>query len=118
MTEEEIRDLKYRDAFQKKRDDAVSTVSGQEWMTISVRYKRPSGNRSELLEYPVGYECYDKRPSDDFAFAAAVAEFGLLASHSEYPEEASVESVKKAIRNLDLDDSYKIEFLELVEEAE
>lgn len=118
LTEDEIRDLKYRDAFQKKRDDAVSTVSGQEWMTISVRYKRPSGNRSELLEYPVGYECYDKRPSDDFTFAAAVAEFGLLASHSEYPEEASVESVKKAIRNLDLDDSYKIEFLELVEEAE
>lgn len=70
------------------------------------------------MEYPIGYECYYRKPSDDFAFAAAVAEFGLLASHSEYPEDASVESVKKTIRNLDLDDSYKIEFLELVEEAE
>ena len=70
------------------------------------------------MEYAVGYDSYEQEPSDDFIFAAAVAEFGLLASHSEYPEDASVKSVKKALRSIDLDDEYKEEFLELVKEAE
>ncbi len=118
LTDGEIRDLKYRDAYQKKRSEVTTSVCGQEWLTISIRYKRPSGNRSELLEYPVGYECYQTMPADDFVFAAAVAEFGLLASHSEYPEDASVERVKKTIKKLDLKDSYKMEFLELVEDVE
>lgn len=118
LTDEEIRDLKYREAYQKKRGNVATSVSGQEWLTINIRYKKPSDSRSELLEYPVGYERYQTEPSHDFAFAAAVAEFGLLASHSEYPEDASVERVKKTVKKLDLKDNYKIEFLELIEEVE
>lgn len=120
MREEEIDDLKYGNAYRRRLREASATPldSGKEWLTISVRYKRPSGSRSELLEYPVGYECYQTNPSDDFAFAAAVAEFGLLASHSEYSEDASVSHVKSALKKLDLRDEYRAEFLELVEEAE
>lgn len=120
MRESEIDDLKYGNAYRRRLNE-TSTLpfdSGKEWLTISVRYKRPSGNVSELLEYPVGYECYQTKPSNDFMFASAVAEFGLLASHSDYPEDASVDHVIKTIRKLDLKDSYKMEFLELVEEAE
>lgn len=120
MRENEIDDLKYGNAYRRRLNEASTMPydSGKEWLTISVRYKRPSGNRSELLEYPVGYECYQTKPSDDFTFAAAVAEFGLLASHSEYPEDASVSHVQSALKKLDLRDEYKAEFLELVEEAE
>lgn len=119
MTEREIKDLKYGSAYRRKLKETSTTPvdCGKEWLTISVRYKRPSGSRSELLEYPVGYECYQAKPSNDFLFAAAVAEFGLLASHSAYPEDASVENVRKTVKKLDLKDDYKIEFLELVEEA-
>lgn len=120
MRENEIDDLKYGNAYRRRLNEASTMPydSGKEWLTISVRYKRPSGNRSELLEYPVGYECYQTKPSDDFTFAAAVAEFGLLASHSEYPEGASVSHVQSALKKLDLRDEYRAEFLELVEEAE
>lgn len=120
MREDEIDGLKYGNAYRRRLNETSATPfdCGKEWLTISVRYKRPADSRSELLEYPVGYERYQAKPSNDFTFAAAVAEFGLLASHSEYPEDASVDHVIKTIRKLDLKDSYKMEFLELVEEAE
>ena len=90
-------------------------ISNIEWLTISIRYKKPAEDESNLLQYPVGSECYTNTPTDDFVFAAAVAEFGLLASHSEYPEDASLKHVEKALKSIDLSDEYKAEFLELVQ---
>lgn len=119
MTEREIEDLKYGSEYRKRAGETPATDQKyKEWLTVSIRYKKPAGNKSELLEYPIGYDSYQEKPSNDFLFAAAVAEFGLLASHSEYPEDASVERVEKTIRKLDLKDSYKMEFLELVEEVQ
>lgn len=125
MTKGEIADLKYSKEYKKRLDEttgetplAPSTNSKyKEWLTISIRYKKPAEDESNLLEYPVGYDSYEEGPSDDFIFAAAVAEFGLLASHSEYPEDASVKNVKRALKSIDLNDEYKEEFLELVLEA-
>lgn len=119
MTESEIDDLKYGSEYRKRAGETPAVDQKyKEWLTVSIRYKKPAGSKSELLEYPIGYESYQEKPSNDFLFAAAVAEFGLLASHSEYPEDASVEQVEKTIRKLDLKDSYKMEFLELVEEVQ
>lgn len=129
LSEEEIEDLKYSDNYKKELKEqgkeGSSTERGkessaltEEWFTLSVRYKKPAEDESNLLQYPIGYECYEEEPSDDFRFAAAVAEFGLLASHSEYPEDASVKNVKKVLKSIDLDDEYKEEFLELVKECD
>ena len=129
LSEEEIEDLKYSDNYKKELKEQgkegssmergkESSALTEEWFTLSVRYKKPAEDESNLLQYPVGYECYEEEPSDDFRFAAAVAEFGLLASHSEYPEDASVKNVKKVLKSIDLDDEYKEEFLELVKECD
>ena len=120
MSEEEINQLKYSDEYKKEygEEKITSQAAMKEWLTISIRYKKPSEEESNLLEYPVGYECYTNKPSDDFIFVAAVAEFGLLASHSAYPEDASVKHVEKALNSIRLNDEYKEEFLELVEETE
>ena len=120
MSEEEINRLKYRDEYKKEygEEKITSRAAMKEWLTIIIRYKKPSEEESNLLEYPVGYECYTNKPSDDFIFVAAVAEFGLLASHSAYPEDASVKHVEKALNSIRLNDEYKEEFLELVEETE
>lgn len=122
MSESEISGLKYGNEYQKRlnetRKEPANTDKYKEWLTISVRYKRPAGTTSQLLEYPIGYESYRENPSADFRFAAAVAEFGLLASHSDYPENASLSNVRDTLRDLDVKDSYKIEFLELVEEVQ
>lgn len=118
IAESEIEDLKYGNEYRKRAGEtSAAGPKYKEWLTVSIRYKKPAGSKSELLEYPIGYDSYCEKPSDDFLFAAVVAEFGLLASHSEYPEDASVEHVIKTIRKLDLKDSYKIEFLELAEEV-
>ena len=129
LSEKEIEDLKYSDNYKKELKEQGqqekqeglgedSNALTEEWFTLSVRYKKPAEDESNLLQYPIGYECYEEEPSDDFLFAAAVAEFGLLASHSEYPEDASVKNVKKTLKSIDLDDEYKEEFLELVKECD
>ena len=87
-----------------------------EWLTISIRYKEPEGNESKLLEYPVSYSSYTQKPNDDFLFAAAVAEFGLVAKDSGYKGDASLKNVEKVLKQIELDDEYKEEFLELVRE--
>ena len=124
----DINDLKYSEQYKAMLGKQLGLTAPEmkdvanwedigniEWLTISIRYKKPAEDESNLLQYPVGSECYTNSPSDDFIFAAAVAEFGLLASHSEYPEGASLKHVEKALKSIDLSDEYKAEFLELVQ---
>lgn len=120
ISEEEIDDLKYSEEYRKERgeDSPESSAAEKEWFTLSIRYKKPAEETSSLLTYPIGFESYMEAADDDFRFAAAVAEFGLLASHSENPENASVKNVRKVLRSIDLDDEYKEEFYELVKEVE
>lgn len=87
-----------------------------EWLTISVRYKEPEETESKLLEYPVDYSSYTKEPGEDFLFAAAVAEFGLVAGDSAYKGDASLQHVEEVLESLHMEDSYKEEFAELVHE--
>lgn len=81
---------------------------------LNIRFKRPSSDESELLTYPVDYSAYKKNPGDDFHFQSAVAEFGLIASNSEYPEDANLEDVLDILDSINLDDEYKEEFYEIV----
>lgn len=120
LSDEDINDLKYSDEYRKEqgKDSLESSATEKELFTLSIRYKKPAEEESSLLAYPIGFENYMENPDDDFRFAGAVAEFGLLASHSENPEGASVKNVKKVLKSIDLDDEYKEEFLELVKEVE
>ncbi len=54
--------------------------------------------------------------SDDFAFASAVAELGLLLRDSQYKGDSSFENTYGRIVNIPglKDDQYKLEFLEMV----
>ncbi len=120
MSEKEIEDLKYSKEYRKELDDGKSDdakrplASKEEWLTLSIRYKRPAEKCSTILEYPIGYESYTMKPNEDYVFAAAVAEFGLLASHSRYPEGAALYHVDSVLKSLELTDTYKKEFVELV----
>ena len=59
-------------------------------------------------------------PSADFRFAAAVAEFALLASDSKFKGAASFASVLSRARSAKGEDAegYRAEFIRLVETAE
>lgn len=119
LSEEEIGDLKYGENYKKELGNfgSESKATKEEWLTVSVRYKKPAEDTSNLLQYPVSFDSYTYEPEEDFRFAAAVAEFGLLASHSDHPEDASAEHVLSVLKELDLEDEYRAEFEELVQEV-
>ena len=117
LSSAEIENLRYSENYKMELGtaDEEKPARTQEWLTLSVRYKKPAEEESRLLQYPVNFDSYLTEPGDDFRFAAAVAEFGLLASHSEYSEDASLKNVKNALKKIGLNDEYKMEFRELVE---
>lgn len=90
-------------------------LNSDEWMTLSIRYKEPDGDTSKLLEYPIGADDYTEKPSDDFIFAAAVAEFSMALRGSEYLGDGSYEDILDMLDDIDLDDEYKEEFYNLVD---
>lgn len=120
LSEEEIKGLKYEKNYKKELKEAGESSAAlyEEWLTLSIRYKKPVEDSSNLLRYPVSYEDYQSSPDDDFVFAAAVAEFGLLASDSAYDGDASLKHVRSALKGIILDDEYKEEFYDLVKMAE
>ncbi|MCL2717642.1 MAG: von Willebrand factor type A domain-containing protein [Lachnospiraceae bacterium] len=100
-----------------RNNTGASKAYTNEWLTISVRYKKPAESVANELEYPVDFLSYHLNPGNDWKFAAAVAEFGLIASKSSFQGEASLANVRTALRNMSLDDEYKKEFLDLVNQV-
>ncbi len=91
------------------------TTGSEEWLTINIRYKEPDQEESILLQYPVDDSSYAEKPSTDWQFAAAAAEFGLVVTDSDYKGTGSLEHVKSVLKGLDIeDDEYKDEFYDLV----
>lgn len=106
-------ELKYQDG--KK----TAGIENGEWLNLKIRYKEPDADESLLKEYPVTQEAYTDKPSQDFYFAAAVAEFGLLLRDSEYKGDASFENVRELLKKVDTDeDDYKDEFVYLVKKLQ
>lgn len=106
-------DLKY----QEQQESAG--VENGEWMNLNIRYKDPQSDTSELCVYPITEDAYMQQPTEDFYFAAAVAEFGLIVRDSEYKKDASFENVRELLRAADTEsDEYKDEFVYLVKKLQ
>lgn len=68
----------------------TAAASSDELATVRLRYKTPKGSTSQLLERPVQDAVVALgKTSDDFRFATAVAEFGLLLRESQFKAKAS-----------------------------
>lgn len=91
-------------------------IPGSDLARVQIRYKRPGEEVSTLMEKRVGA---DGGVSDNFRFAAAVAEAALLLRNSEYKGQASyghVLQAARAARGGDRD-GYRAEFIRLMEVA-
>ena len=91
-----------------------------ELLTLKLRYKKPDGETSKLIESVVkdSNENY-ARASEDFRFAAAVAGFGLLLRDSQYRGDltwGAVLELAQAARGSD-ENGYRGELIELVKKA-
>ena len=74
----------------------VQTTGSDELMTVRIRYKMPEGAESILSEYPI--PCEISEPTDDFCFASAVAELGMILNDSEFKGTSTYESVIELAR--------------------
>jgi Ca-activated chloride channel family protein len=91
-----------------------------ELLTIKLRYKKPDGFKSILIERPVQGELKSASElSDNFRFSAAVAEFGMILRNSEHKENANISQVIELAQSGKGKDEegYRQEFIKLVKAA-
>lgn len=105
--------LKYQRVQEK-----IVTTNSDEVATIKFRYKEPQGNKSSMKAVTVADKPIDlEKASEDFRFASAVAELGMLLRNSEYKQQATYDSLiarAKAAKGTD-DEGYRAEFIRLAE---
>jgi Ca-activated chloride channel family protein len=92
----------------------------EELLTVRFRYKEPDARESKLITSTLADSDHGfDSVSEDFRFAAAVAQFGLLLRGSEYAGESSFEDVlATAKQSLGKDEyGYRHEFVRLVEQC-
>jgi Ca-activated chloride channel family protein len=105
--------------YQKTRASSKNNFT-DEVMNIKLRYKKPDGNKSILIEHPLKDEnIVFSSTSDNFRFAASVAAFGMLLRNSHYKGNADFSSVKQMAQSAMQNDGegYRKEFVELVQKA-
>ncbi len=91
-----------------------------EVMTVKFRYKDPDEDVSKLISQTVTASQITETPSEDFQFASAVAEFGMLLKNSKHKSNATFESVLKRARSAQGKDEwgYRAEFIDLVQKGQ
>ena len=102
--------------YQKK----VKLTKSKDLLTLKLRYKAPNETESQLITQIVKTEdITPKEPSNNWAFASAVAEFAMVIRDSKHKGTASfnsaLERAKKA-RGKD-EHGYRAEFVHLIESA-
>jgi Ca-activated chloride channel family protein len=91
-----------------------------EYLTIKIRYKKPDGITSMLLEKPVRNYVNDMEDaSENLRLAAAVSEFGMILRNSEFKGNSTLEEaakLAKSARGVD-EEGYRAEFIRLIDTA-
>ncbi len=106
--------------YQAPKEEPVSKPVSDEILTVKFRYKAPDGDVSKLIEHPVIDQSIPiAKASENFRFAAAVAQFGMLLRNSEFKSAASFDNVLSLARKAKNQDEegYRAEFVRLVESA-
>lgn len=103
--------------YQTEGTATGTAAASGELLTVSLRYKAPNGDKSRLISHPVDADSYRETMSENLAFAAAVAEFGMVLRDSENRGNATLDSVLELAEPCVHADSdgYRKEFLDLVQ---
>ena len=115
--------LRSVDSLKYQRNVVPLSKSSQtdEILTVKFRYKAPDGDVSKLIEQPVkDKQITIAKTSDNFRFAASVAQFGMLLRNSEFRSDASYADVLNLARKAkgNDDEGYRSEFIRLAESAQ
>ncbi|HVE61703.1 MAG TPA: von Willebrand factor type A domain-containing protein [Chitinophagaceae bacterium] len=113
--------LKDIDPLKYSKEKSITSSHTNELLTVKFRYKTPTLQKSELIAHPViDNQIAFSSTSDNFRFAASVAEFGMLLRNSEFKSQSSFVHVLKIAGGAKGRDAegYRKEFLELVKKAQ
>lgn len=107
--------------YQQNPQINPAAYTTDELFTLKLRYKKPDGDTSKLIEKA----CFDKqlpltRTSDNFRFSAAVASFGMLLRDSEFKGTASLEDVLELAKGAQGKDEegYRAEFIRMIRSSQ
>ena len=96
----------------------TQNVPSEDWLQIKVRYKEPRADTSRLLTFQVQDGKHTPTiSSDNFRFAAAVAEYGMILRNSEFKGQSSYAqalTLAHGARGNDVN-GYRAEFIKLME---
>ena len=109
--------LKYQPNPDRKE---VKPDLNAELLTVKLRYKKPDGFKSILMERPVrGEIVHPSELSENFKFSAAVAEFGMILRNSEFKAGSNLGQVIELAQDSKGEDpnGYRTEFIKLVKAA-
>ncbi len=107
----DVDDLKYQ-------NNKIEKSSSKEWLTLKLRYKKPDGDKSQLITTTFDQKANNlEKTSDNFRWAAAVAEFGLLLRESPFKQEAKYSQAIQLARSAKGEDKngYRHEFIRMLE---
>ncbi|OKH18474.1 vWA domain-containing protein [[Limnothrix rosea] IAM M-220] len=109
------------DALKYQETAATTSDFSGELMQLKLRYKQPTGDESQLITTAIANQTQSwQETSDNFKFAAAVAEFGMLLRESEYRGESNFDQVielAQSAKGSDLE-GYRSEFIQLARTAQ
>ena len=118
---EEKPELSEVDSLKYQRPRKLTKEAGaDELLTLKMRYKKPDGDTSTKVEFPLKDKVIKFGEADiDFRFTAAVASFGMLLRGSQFQGDASFDAVLEIASEAAKGDEvgYRTEFLELVKKA-
>lgn len=105
------------DGLKYQEDTRVDQAYKDEWMTVKLRYKNPDSDKSIKVEKTIRTKDFSVFPSNNFEFASAVAEFGMILRKDIDSSDDTIKSLlNRAERGLGGDGyGYRMEFVNLVE---
>ncbi len=101
----------------KLEESAFAEVEGESapWMKLSIRYKQPNAELSELQEMSFGKEIFTELPSKDFQFISTVIQICMLLHKSGYlPSDVTLPQLENQLVRLGLEDVYHKELMVLL----
>ena len=119
-SEEEVDKPKVDELKYQKDVEKTDAAQSDELLTVKLRYKKPDGDKSKLLSFPVKNQIVEFDAANaDLRFASAVAAFGMLLRDSQYKGTADYDAVLRwAKSSLGEDEfNYREGFLKLIRAA-
>lgn len=92
----------------------ITAPAENEYLTVSIRYKDPEAEKSQLKERAVTSADEISEMSDNMSWAAGVAQIGMLLRESEFAGTSDYDEVHDRLGGLTNGDEFKEEFVYLI----